>query len=410
MYEPVEQERKRGVLSFSRPVWVLSLVSLAADISSELLYPIMPLYLLSIGYGAGLVGVLEGVAEAVAGLSKIYFGRLSDTTGRRASFVRAGYLVSCLARPLILLSNASGWIVSMRAADRVGKGLRTGARDAMLTTYSGQHERGRVFGFHRSMDSIGAVVGPLLGLIWLHYNPGGYATMFLVSVVPGLFSVGLTWLLPKDAAAEAVNSKGASRLHLAGFWARAGSGYRRLAGVLIVFALVNSADAFLLLKVREMGYSSTVVIGLYLLYNVSQTLLGLPVGSWADGRDKRLVLALGLLVFALVYTGIAFAQSTSALALIFIFYGLYAALTDGVGKAALSAHIPSGEKATGMGFYQGLSSLATLAASLWTGFLWQTAGAVWPLTISAGVAVVCAGWLLATRGEKPSSFRLRISG
>jgi MFS family permease len=383
--------RLKKYFLFSRPVWLLSLVSLFADISSELLYPIMPLYLVSIGYGVGLIGILEGVAEATAGLSKIGFGRFSDRTGKRAVLVRTGYMLSTVSRPLILLSHMASWIILTRALDRLGKGLRTGARDAMLTEHSKPGQRGRVFGMHRSMDSIGAVLGPLLGLWWLSEHPGDYASMFIISLVPGLVSVGLTWVLPADIPAVTTRVK---QLQINGFWKRAGVSYRSVAGGLIVFSLVNSADAFLLLRIRDLGYEPTQLIGFYILYNLSQSLLGLPIGTWADKMDKRVVLALGLLAFALVYGGMALGGNVWFIAGLLVVYGLYAALTDGVGKAALAEVIPTGEKATGMGFYQGLSSLAILVASLWTGFIWQSYGARLPLAVSAVVAVIAAMWFV----------------
>ena len=182
----------------TRTIWILSFVSLLTDIASEMLYPIMPIYLRSIGFSVLLIGILEGVAEATAGLSKGYFGKLSDHTGTRAPFVRLGYTLSAISKPMMAMMVYPLWIFFARTVDRLGKGIRTGARDAMLSDEATPATKGRVFGFHRSMDTLGAVTGPALALLYLYIYPGSYKTLFLIAFIPGLVAIALTLFFEKQ--------------------------------------------------------------------------------------------------------------------------------------------------------------------------------------------------------------------
>lgn len=191
----------------TRTIWILSFVSLLTDVASEMLYPVMPIYLRSIGFSVLLIGILEGVAEATAGLSKGYFGKLSDHTGKRAPFVRLGYSLSAISKPMMAVMVYPLWIFIARTTDRLGKGIRTGARDAMLSDEATSATKARVFGFHRSMDTMGAVMGPALALLYLYFYPGSYKALFLIAFIPGLLAIALTFLLknkitpPKESKA-----------------------------------------------------------------------------------------------------------------------------------------------------------------------------------------------------------------
>ncbi|MFC7670166.1 MFS transporter [Hymenobacter humi] len=288
----------------TRAVWLLSLISLFTDVASEMLYPVMPLYLQSIGFSVFFIGLLEGVAEAVAGLSKGYFGQWSDRLGQRVPFVRAGYGLSAISKPLLAVLATPVWVLLARTLDRLGKGLRTGARDALLADETTPEDRGKVFGFHRSMDTLGAVLGPLAALLWLDAHPGQFRPLFLWAFVPGVVAVLIAFALRERRAVP-------SGRPVVPFWAsfrywrEATPSYRRVVGALLAFALFNSSDAFLLLLARERGVSATAVIGLYILYNVSYVLSAWPLGHLADRLGPRRLLVAGFVVFAGVYGGVA---------------------------------------------------------------------------------------------------------
>lgn len=249
----------------TRTIWILSLVSLFTDVASEMLYPVMPIYLKSIGFSVVLIGVLEGFAEAVAGLSKGYFGKQSDDHGRRLPFVRWGYLLSALSKPMLGFFSFPLWIFSARTLDRIGKGVRTGARDAMLSEESSAATKAQVFGFHRSMDTLGAAIGPLGALLFLYFFPERYKALFFVAAAPGFAAIVLTFLLHDKPSARKAGKSRPGFLDFLKYWKVSPPLYRRLVIGLLVFALFNSSDVFLLLSIKERGWSDTAVLGVYLL-------------------------------------------------------------------------------------------------------------------------------------------------
>lgn len=380
----------------TRAVWLLSLVSLFADLASEMLYPVMPLYLQSIGFSVLFIGVLEGVAEAVAGLSKGYFGQWSDRLGRRTPFVRWGYGLSAISKPMLAVLATPAWVLLARTVDRLGKGLRTGARDALLADETTPADRGKVFGFHRSLDTVGAVLGPLAALGWLALHPRQFQPLFLWAFVPGAVAVLLTLLLRERHAAP-------SGREIVPFWASfrywrlASPAYRRVVGGLLVFALFNSSDAFLLLLARERGLSDTAVIGLYILYNVVYVLSAWPLGHLADRLGPRRLLVAGLVAFAAVYGGVAFARHDWEFGALFGLYGMYAAATEGVGKAWVSTLCAKADTGAALGTLAGLSSLAALVASTGAGLLWQWRGPGATFGLAAAVALGVAAYLARVR-------------
>ncbi|GAC1589739.1 MAG: MFS transporter [Hymenobacter sp.] len=383
----------------TRAVWLLSLISLFTDLASEMLYPVMPLYLQSIGFSVVLIGLLEGVAEAVAGLSKGYFGQWSDRLGRRVPFVQAGYGLSALSKPLLAVLATPTWVLLARTVDRLGKGLRTGARDALLADETTPADRGKVFGFHRSMDTLGAVFGPLAALLWLAAHPGQFRPLFLWAFVPGGLAVLITLALQERRAVP-------SGRPVVPFWAsfrywrQAPAAYRRVVGALLVFALFNSSDAFLLLLARQRGLSATAVIGLYILYNVTYVFSAWPLGHLADRLGPRRLLVAGFMLFAGVYGGVALVHSGWAFAALFVLYGVYAAATEGVGKAWVSQLCTPADTGAALGTLGGLSSLAALGASTGAGLLWQWTGPVATFGLAAVVALGVAGYVARVRLAK----------
>ncbi|TGE17593.1 MFS transporter [Hymenobacter elongatus] len=384
----------------TRTIWLLSLVSLFTDLASEMLYPVMPLYLKSIGFSIVLIGLLEGVAEAIAGLSKGYFGQWSDSLGRRLPFVQWGYGLSALSKPMLAVLAAPWWVFLARALDRLGKGLRTGARDALLSDETTPDTKGRVFGFHRSLDTLGAVLGPAVALVWLAARPGDYRLLFLLAFLPGLAAIGTTLLVrerPRQPAPQPIRPFWASF----SYWRRAPAAYRRVVGGLVAFALFNSSDAFLLLLARQRGLSDATVIGLYIFYNLVYALAAFPAGYLSDRLGPRRMLVAGLLTFGAVYAGVAQAHELWAFGLLFGLYGLYAAATEGVSKAWVSNLCARPDTGAALGTLAGLSSLAALVASVVAGLLWQWGGPALTFSVTAAVAVVVAGYLALAKSSSP---------
>lgn len=376
-------------MKYSRTVVLLSLVSLFTDMASEMLYPIMPAYLRQIGFSVLLIGILEGLAEAVAGLSKSYFGGLSDRSGKRLPFVRWGYALSAASKPMMALLTQAWWVFLARTTDRLGKGLRTGARDAMLSREAGAARKGAVFGFHRSMDTLGAVFGPLLALLFLHFYPGKYAWLFLLAVVPGILAILTTWLL-RERPSDPEPGRRVTLLHAFRYWKESPGDYRRLVAGLLFFALLNSSDLLLLLRMRESGYPDQQVIGVYIFYNLCYALMAWPAGILSDRFGMRKVFITGLLLFSLTYAGFAAGTGLYGYLLLWFCYGAYAACTEGVAKAWISNTIPLSETASAVGTYTAFQSIAALFSSSLAGLAWYALGPEWAFILTAGGTVLVA--------------------
>jgi len=370
----------------TRNIWVLSLVSLFTDMASDMLYPVMPAYLRSIGFSVAFIGLLEGIAEAATGLSKGYFGYWSDMSGKRLPFVRLGYALSALSKPLMAAMAYPVWVFCVRTLDRLGKGMRTGARDAILTDASTDAHRGKVFGFHRSMDTVGAALGPALALIWLYFRPGDYIPLFFIAFVPGMVSVLLLFTLKeqKDLTPQNKTVTFSDSLR----WLKnASPAYRTLLWGLLLFAAINSSEIFLLLRAKDLGMSDAGIVGFYIFYNLIFALLAYPLGRLSDAVGMKQIFLLGLVLFALTYLGMALLNSTAAMIALFFMYGGFAAATDGLAKAWISKVCGPLEKAVGMGTFAGLQSLSLLLASVWAGILWDLTSPMSVFLITAVLTV-----------------------
>ncbi|HAI74753.1 MAG TPA: MFS transporter, partial [Microscillaceae bacterium] len=377
-------------MRFSRTVWLLAWISLFTDVASEMLYPIMPLYLQSIGFTVVWIGVLEGFAEAIAGLSKGYFGRLSDTMQQRKSFVQGGYALSALAKPLMAASVLPVWVFAIRTLERLGKGIRSAPRDAMLAAETNAHNKGAVFGFHRSMDTTGAALGPLLALGFLYYSPGNYQSLFLLAFLPGLLAMGLTMALPRENPKVAVSASPQGNNPAVYFFdfllylRRGTAAYKQLVAGLLAFALINSSDAFLLLQLKQAGWDDLSIIGVYIGYNVGYALLAFPVGMWADRWGFKTSWIVGLCAFSLAYFLLAgYAGQVAWVIVAFVCYALYTATTEGISKAWISRLVSPAETATALGTYTALQSVAAFLASTLTGWVWYYAGGATALGLIA---------------------------
>lgn len=376
----------------SRTVWILSIVSMFADIASEMLYPIIPVYLKQIGFSVVLIGLLEGIAEFVVGLSKGYFGKLSDQKGVRLPFVRLGYFLSACSKPMMGMFTYTTWIFFARSTDRLGKGLRTAARDALLSQEATKETKARVFGFHRSWDTLGAIMGPLLALAFLHFFPGQYRQFFYIAFIPGLISVALLFLV-KEKPSPAPAVKSGNFFSFFSYWKTASPVYRRLVTGLLFFALFNSSDIFLLLRTAEITGSDQTTIMAYVFYNLVFALASYPMGVLADKLGTKKVLVAGLLLFALTYAGFAFVTQTWMVFALFLVYGLYAAATEGISKAWITSLANKTETATAIGFFTSCQSICTLLASLIAGLLWSGFGAPATFTITAVAALIAMAYL-----------------
>lgn len=379
---------KRGSPPLSRNVVILSWVSFFQDTASEMLYPVLPLFLTgTLGAPVAVVGLIEGVAEGTAAITKVGSGWLADRV-RRRPLVAAGYGLSSVSKLLIALATAWPLVGVARFADRFGKGFRGSPRDALIADDTPAEIRGRAFGFHRALDTAGAVAGPLIGIglyELLHHN---IRPMFVVAFVPAVLSVALVGLVREHAPTiRRLKGGGRSRLPKS-FW--------RVTLFLTVFGFFNFSDALLILRAKGLGLSFVAVLLVYALYNLVYASISYPAGLVSDRIPRRLVFAAGLAIFAVAYGGLGLARSGALVWPLFALYGAYAALTDGVGKAWISDLVAPDVRGTALGVYQGIGGSASVVAGVWAGLAWGADGTL-PLLVS-GVAVAVLAVVLTFAG------------
>lgn len=359
----------------------------------------MPIYLKSIGFSIVLIGVLEGVAEAVAGLSKGYFGKRSDLTGKRVPFVQLGYALSSISKPMMAVFVYPIWIFFARTIDRFGKGIRTGARDAMLSDESTVQTKGKVFGFHRSMDTFGAVLGPSIALWYLYFHPENYKSLFYIAFIPGLFSIGASFLLHEKKISSKEVKPNVSFFSFLKYWKESPPAYRKLVIGLLVFALVNSSDVFLLLKAKQSGVSDTMVIAIYIFYNLIYALFAFPLGILADKIGLKTIFVIGLVLFSIVYFGMAFNSDLYYFFALFLVYGLFAASTEGISKAWITNISDPKDTATAIGTFSAMQSICTMIASSLTGFIWFQWGATAAFLVTGSVVLCVIVYFLLNKSR-----------
>lgn len=377
------------IKNIPRQVVLLGLISFFTDFASEMLYPVTPIFLTSIlGASMAAVGLIEGLAEVTAGFLKGYFGALSDKLGKRSIFVLLGYSLSGLVKPLPGLFQNVWTVVFSRTADRVGKGIRTAPRDALLASYSNNNS-GAIFGFHRAMDTFGAVVGPLTAILLLYFYPGRYAMIFLISFIPSVFAIVISAIV-KDRKPETVKEK---KKLFAGFWRQAPSQYKTFLIIFTLFSFVNSSDVFLILRSKQILRSDTFAILSYVLYNIVYAFSSYPIGMLADRAGKKKIFIIGMFIFSLVYLGFALDTNLAITIVLFILYGVYAASTEGVAKAWVSDLVEENFRGSAIGMLTMLSSFGVMAGSVFTGILWDAFGAAVPFAISSAASFIIA-WIL----------------
>lgn len=354
----------------------------------------MPIYLKTIGFSIVLIGVLEGIAEATAGLSKGYFGKLSDNTGKRVPFVQLGYAFSAISKPMMAVFIYPLWIFFARTIDRFGKGIRTGARDAILSDEATPQTKGKIFGFHRSMDTLGAVLGPSLALIYLYYHPAEYKTLFYIAFIPGLLALATSFFLKEKKRNRAVTKQKTSFFSFLSYWKSSPVIYRRVVSGLLLFALFNSSDAFLLLKAKQAGLSDTMVIGVYIFYNLVYALFAFPAGIIADKIGLKKMFIAGLVLFSAVYFGMGVSQHRYLVVALFTLYGLYAAATEGISKAWITTITDEKDTATAIGTFSAFQSICTMLASSIAGLIWFQFGAAITFFVTALVTLAVIFYFL----------------
>jgi MFS family permease len=370
----------------------LGLVSFFADLSSEIAYPLFPIFVTSVlGLPVAVLGLIEGIAEATASITKYPFGQAADYTGRRRPFVLAGYTLGGLGKLVIAL--AAGWPLALagRFTDRLGKGMRTAPRDDLIAANTRPGQQGLAFGLHRSMDTLGAVLGPLIALALVQAHVS-LRWIFAIAVVPGLLSVLAIVLFVREHRERPRRS--AFRLTLP-----ASPAFRWLLAGALLFAVGNSSDMFILLKARDVGMGTSTVILLYVLYNVVYSAASLPLGGLSDRVGQYPLVLTGYALFAAVYLGFAAAASGWALTGLFAAYGLYIAATEGTSKALIGRAIPTGERASALGLYYTATGLASFAASTVGGALWSAVGPWATFAFGAAAALAAAALMLLGRGK-----------
>ncbi len=382
-----EKPYNRGPFKGLTPnVIKLGIVSFFADVSSEMIYPLTPIFLTTVlGAPMAVVGLIEGVAEAIASIMKTVSGRMSDRTGRRRPFVFVGYLLSAVAKPLIALAGGWALVFVARFADRFGKGLRTSSRDALIADSVDAKTRGLAFGWHRAFDTMGAVIGPLLAILCVKYVEN-LRFVFLWALVPGI--IGALIVLFVKERRTALGS-GNSTFKLSSL----PTPFRRYLVAWSAFSIANSSDIFLILKAKQVGYSTALVIAVYAFYNLTYALASPYLGHLSDKMERKNLLALGLIAFAAVYVGFALVVHPWQMWVLFGIYGLYMAATDGVSKALAIDLVEAEVRATAVGVMSTFSGIAALIASTVAGVLWNAVGS-WAAFVYGAVGAIVGAMML----------------
>lgn len=351
-----------------RNVFFLGLISFFNDLASEMIYPIVPLFLTTVlKTSVPVVGFIEGLVEAVASITKYFFGAFSDYLKKRKVFVAWGYSFAAVSKLLIGL--AFGWpmVLFARLVDRFGKGLRTAARDSLLLESATPENKGYVFGFHRAFDSLGAVFGPLVALLVLYLLKDNIRQTFFIAFIPAVIAILLLIIFVKEGKKPQIQEK---RSFVKINWRALNPQMKIFLVISFLFAVGNSSDAFLLLRAKDLGLATTAMVLAYVLYNVSQAVFAAPAGFLADKIGAKKVFAIGLVVFSVVYFVFGLIRNPAWFWIIFPVYGVYIALTDGVSKSYLAEFITKEESGTYFGAYYTLIAIGTFFASLVGGLLW----------------------------------------
>ncbi|MGQ0815623.1 MAG: MFS transporter [Gemmatimonadota bacterium] len=375
----------RGALR-GNVLW-LSVVSLLTDLSSEMIYPLLPFFLTAtLGAGAAFLWLIEGIAESTASLLKLASGWLSDRIGKRKPLVMIGYTIASIARPLVAFATAPWHVLVIRFTDRVGKGIRTAPRDALLAESVDAGVRGAAYGFHRAADHAGAVLGPLLAAAILYLGLGGYRLVFLLAAIPAALSVVVLWLRVRETT---IVQDFQPKTRFEGFGGLPHS-LRSFILVVVLFTLGNATDAFLLLRAQQLGLDLALIPALWAALHVSKMVWSVPGGMLADRAGPQRAIAAGWLLYAAVYAGFALASQLWQIWALFLTYGLFYGLTEAPEKAMVAALAPAQRRGAAFGAYHFAIGVAALPASIIFGVLWQQFGAALAFFTGAALALAAA--------------------
>jgi MFS family permease len=385
-----------------RAVWLLGWVSLATDSATEAIYPLLPFFLTRVLHaGAVSLGIVEGAAEAVNSILKIVAGRMADRSPKKRPLVLFGYTVSSLARPFIAITTSWVQVFTVRVLDRVGKGVRSAPRDAMLAKFTTPTTRGKVYGFHRGMDHLGAVVGPALATLFLYFYPDRYRTLFALTIIPGAIAVALIFLVKEDDAASGatgLSQTSSGEVRQKPDATKAGNTafpreFKTFMLVLTLFMLGSSSDAFLLLKMTDVAGGPRFVPLMWAALHVVKAGVSMVGGSWSDRVGRRTVIATGWLVYAAVYAGFAVSQSLPALLAWLLIYGFYFGLAEGTEKALVADLSPEARRGFAFGVYNAVQGIGSLFASVVFGVVWKFYGASAAFGLGAALALAATAFL-----------------
>ena len=382
---------ERRVWGLPRNVFFLGLVSLFTDLSSEVAIRTLPLFLANVlGVKTSIIGLVEGIAESTATLTRLLSGWLSDRIGKRKALVTIGYGLSSFVKPLLYLVSSWSHVLAIRFADRVGKGIRTSPRDALIADSSLPSERGRAFGFNKAADPLGAMVGLAAAAAIVYYSQGGslsltrptYQKLVLLAVIPGFISFFLLVALVRDVAP--VTKAVVTIPELGG--QRLGANFKRYLLVLVFFTLGNSSDAFLMLRAQNLGMSIGEIFALLALFNLVSSLLSYPAGRLSDRVGRKTLISIGWLIYAGVYLGFALATKIEHVWALYIVYGVYEGMTAGVEKAFVADLVSVRVRGTAYGFYNTAIGISALPSSLIAGILWQEINPAAPFVFGAALS------------------------
>ena len=370
----------------SKNVFVLGLVSFFNDIASEMIYPIIPIFLTGLlGVPVAIVGVIEGIAESTSSILKLFSGWLSDKARKRKPFAVIGYSLSAISKLILGFSSTWELVLTARFTDRFGKGVRTSARDALIVESSEKESMGRSFGFHRAMDTAGAVIGPLLAILVINFWTEDYKLLFLLAFIPSCIGVLLLILFVKEK-----NKDHSTARPVKLSWKNLDRSFKVFLLISFIFMIGNSSDAFLILRAKDLGLSLTMVILAYVSFNIVYALSSTPAGILSDKIGPRKLLPLGFLLFAVVYLFFGIIDKSIFIWILFPLYGIYMAMTEGVGKAFISQLVPKERSGTAFGIYQLTVGLCTFIASLIAGLMWTYIDVSAPFIFGSITAVISA--------------------
>ena len=387
---------QKSLLGLSKNVRNLGWVSFFNDVSSEMIYPLLPLFLTQVlGAGVLFVGLIEGIAESVSSFLKLFSGWLSDRFQKRKGIILFGYSLASITRPFVGLATSAFHILFLRFFDRVGKGVRASPRDALLSQSCKEEERGKAFGFQRAMDHAGAMVGPLITSLLMLVLTKDLRVIFCLSAIPALFCLLILFRGVTDVTRNRTPMSPALKLH----WNKWDKKFKYFLLIITLFTLGNSSDAFLLLRAKDLGIDIVSIPILWFVLHFSKTIFSIPGGSLSDRIGRKIVMILAWTVYGLVYLGFAFASKAYHIWLLFFIYGLFFGLSEGTERAWVADLVEESKRGTAYGVYHFFIGMATLPASLLMGLLWKTIGVQWAFSFGAVMALIAALLGIILMGE-----------